>query len=81
MLHLGLPGIHKRMDGPWGDDANGWITVLRKAHAAGLETNLELCSIPVERLRGLARPCLPHLDLLIVNDFEIGAITGTGIAA
>jgi sugar/nucleoside kinase (ribokinase family) len=81
ILHLGLPGIHKRMDGPWGDAANGWVAVLRKARAAGLETNLELCSIPVERLRALARPCLPHLDLLIVNDFEIAAIAGAGIAA
>jgi sugar/nucleoside kinase (ribokinase family) len=81
ILHLGLPGIHKQMDGRWGEDANGWVVVLRQARAAGLETNLELCSIPVERLRALARPCLPHLDLLLVNDFEIGAIAGAQTAA
>jgi sugar/nucleoside kinase (ribokinase family) len=46
ILHLGLPGVHAAMDGAWGDDANGWMTVLKKAQAAGIATNLELCSVP-----------------------------------
>ena len=29
-----------------------------------------------ERLAELGRPCLPHLDWLIVNDYEIGALAG-----
>jgi len=29
-----------------------------------------------ERLAELGRPCLPHLDYLIVNDYEIGALAG-----
>ncbi len=76
ILHLGLPGVHERMDGPWQGEANGWTAVLKKARAAGLETNLELCSVEAERLVALVRPCLPHLDTLIVNDVEIGAIAG-----
>ncbi|MDA1154845.1 MAG: carbohydrate kinase family protein [Proteobacteria bacterium] len=75
-LHLGLPGIHEKLDNPWQEDANGWVTVLRKARAAGMRTNLELCSIPAERINTIVRPCLPHLDLLLVNDFEIMAIDG-----
>ncbi|GAB5373563.1 MAG: carbohydrate kinase family protein [Acuticoccus sp.] len=74
--HIGLPGVHDTLDGPWGEDASGWVTVLRKAKAAGLVTNLELCSIPAERINAIVRPCLPHLDLVIVNDFEIAAIDG-----
>ena len=74
IAHLGLPGVHARMDAPWGSDANGWVTVLKKAKAAGLTTNLELVSISNEEIRTLVRPCLPHLDLLIVNDHEIGAL-------
>lgn len=74
MLHLGLPGTHAVLDGPWGSDPNGWVAVLRKAKTAGLETNLELMSIAPERLRDLVRPCLHHLDFLVVNDWEIGAI-------
>ncbi|MGC8468868.1 MAG: PfkB family carbohydrate kinase [Acetobacteraceae bacterium] len=46
------------------------------ARAAGLATNLELASLPPERLAALVRPCLPHLDLLVVNDAEIGALAG-----
>jgi hypothetical protein len=38
IFHLGLPGIHKLLDGPWQGDANGWVTVLKKAKAAGLTT-------------------------------------------
>lgn len=75
-LHLGLPGIHEKLDNPWQGDVNGWVTVLRKARAAGLRTNLELCSIPADRIHAIVRPCLPHLDLLLVNDFEIMAIDG-----
>jgi len=78
ILHLGLPGVHEKLDGTWGDDVNGWVTVLKKARAAGIATNLELCSIPADRIRKIVRPCLAHLDLLVVNDFEIAAIAGLG---
>ena len=75
-LHLGLPGAHFAMDRAWDGEPNGWAATLRKARAAGLETNLEMMSIPAARVAELGRPCLPHLDTLIVNDFEIGALAG-----
>ena len=74
LFHLGLPGIHDIMDGAWHDDANGWVATLRKARAASLKTNMELASIAPQRLAALVRPCLPHLDLLVVNDHEIAGI-------
>ncbi len=76
ILHLGLPGAHRTMDRPWREDANGWAAVLRRARASGLAANLELMTIPAARIAELARPCLPHLDTLIVNDYEIGALAG-----
>lgn len=76
ILHLGLPGIHPAMDAPCGSDPSGWVSVLRRARAAGLETNMELVTIAPERLRAITLPCLPWLTTLVVNDFEIGAITG-----
>lgn len=79
-LHLGLPGIHPVMDGPWQGEANGWVAVLKKARAAGLETNLELVSIGEGRLRQTILPCLPHLTTLVCNDYEIGALAETGTA-
>ncbi|MCQ4628969.1 carbohydrate kinase family protein [Shinella sp. CPCC 100929] len=75
-LHLGLPGVHRTLDSPWHDEPNGWVAVLKKARAAGLETNLELASIEKSLMAALVAPCLPHLDFLIVNDMEIGAIAG-----
>ncbi|MBP2551207.1 sugar/nucleoside kinase (ribokinase family) [Neorhizobium galegae] len=75
-LHLGLPGVHKTLDSPWRDEPNGWVAVLKKARAAGLQTNLELASIDSRRMAALVAPCLPHLDYLVVNDAEIGAIAG-----
>ena len=76
ILHLGLPGAHRAMDGPWRGRANGWEVVLRAAREAGLLTNLEMMTTTAERLAELGRPCLPYLDTLIVNDFEIGALAG-----
>lgn len=76
ILHLGMPGVHKTMDAPWHDDPNGWVTVLRKARAAGLVTNIELGSIDRDLLARLMHPCLPYLDLGVVNDVEIGALGG-----
>ncbi|MEL6745938.1 MAG: carbohydrate kinase family protein [Pseudomonadota bacterium] len=76
ILHLGLPGIHERMDSPWENDANGWVTVLKNAQSLGLKTNLELCSLTPEALQSLVQPCLPHLNYLIVNNYEIAAVAG-----
>ena len=74
VLHLGLPGAHKQLDAPWGGETTGWAAVLRKARAAGLRTNLELVSTEREKVTRFGRSCLPWLDLLIVNDYEIGCV-------
>jgi sugar/nucleoside kinase (ribokinase family) len=76
ILHLGLPGAHAAMDVPCRGQANGWVAVLKAAKGAGLLTNLEMMTTSAERLAELGRPCLPHLDFLIVNDYEIGALAG-----
>ena len=76
LFHLGLLGVHATMDAPWDGHANGWVATLIKARAAGLTCNLELCSVDRDLIGKLARPCLPHLDLFVVNDFEIGSVAG-----
>lgn len=74
MLHLGLPGTHKFLDAQWQEDPNGWVTILKRARAQGLRTNMEVMSIPRDDLRRIMLPCLEHLDFLVVNDYEIGAL-------
>jgi len=76
IVHLGLPGVHRLLDAPWQDDTNGWVTILKKAKAAGLTTNFELMMLEPQRLAGIIQPCLPYLDYLVVNDWEIGALAG-----
>lgn len=76
ILHLGMPGTQVTMDEPWGSDPSGWVTVARKARAAGLKTNIELCPIPAERIAALGRPILPYLDYVVINDAEAGALAG-----
>ncbi len=48
----------------------------QEGQAGGDQDQIELCSIPAEELAQLARPCLPHLDCIIVNDYEAGAVAG-----
>ncbi len=79
ILHLGLPGLHDRMDAPWKGCANGWVAVLQAARSVGMKTNLEMCSLPAERLAEVVTPCLHHLDYLIINEFEVAALAGRPI--
>jgi sugar/nucleoside kinase (ribokinase family) len=75
-LHLGLPGAHAKMDAPWRQDETGWANVLKRARAAGLKTNLEMVSTSRERVAAFGHSAAPHLDLMIVNDYEIGCLAG-----
>jgi len=79
ILHAGAPGLHAILDTHTSSDAgndpgNGWSALLAKAQAAGLHTNLELVSLLPERIRAVALPCLPHLDSIVVNEFEAAAV-------
>jgi sugar/nucleoside kinase (ribokinase family) len=76
ILHAGAPGIHPIMDRPLPGGGNGWSALLRRAQAAGLHTNLELVSLRPERTAEVALPCLPHLDSIVINELEAGALTG-----
>ena len=76
ILHAGAPGIHPVMDRPRPDGGNGWSALLQRAQAAGLHTNLELVSLEPDRIAEVALPCLPHLDSIVINELEAGALTG-----
>jgi sugar/nucleoside kinase (ribokinase family) len=76
IAHFGLPTVHKTMDQRWQDQENGWVASLKEAQKHGLHTNLELVAADEEKLQKIVGPCLPFLSSLVVNDYEIGAITG-----
>jgi sugar/nucleoside kinase (ribokinase family) len=79
ILHVGAPGIHPLMDEDVPGDGNGWSALLARGRAAGLRTNLELVSIDPDRVAELARPCLPLLDSLVVNELEASAVSGIDV--
>ncbi len=79
LLHLGLLGLHKTMDSPWKEYANGWVAVLAAAKAEGIATNLELVSIAEEKIQLIATPCLAYLDTLIINEYELSALAATSV--
>src|SRR5262245_12209902 len=76
ILHAGAPGIHPVMDRPQPGGGNGWSDLLRRARAAGLHTNMEMVSLAPDRTAQVALPCLPHLDSIVINELEAGALTG-----
>lgn len=76
ILHAGAPGIHDLMDTLRPGGGNGWSALLARARAAGMHTNLELVDLPPARMADVAAPCLPHLDSIVVNELEAGALTG-----
>ena len=76
ILHVGAPGIHLLMDTPLSDGGNGWSVFLSRAREAGLHINLELVSLPPDRLTEIALPCLPYVDSIVINEVEAGALTG-----
>ena len=79
VLHAGAPGIHPVMDGPRPGGGNGWSALLQRAQAAGLHTNMEMVSLAPDRTTRVARPCLPHLDSIVINELEAGALTGIDV--
>jgi sugar/nucleoside kinase (ribokinase family) len=76
ILHAGAPGIHPVMDRARPGGGNGWSALLQRAQAAGLHTNLEMVSLAPDRTAQVARPCLPCLDSIVINELEAGALTG-----
>jgi len=77
LCHCGACGLHARLDAGKGPDAaQGWVDVLSRAGMAGTHTNMEMVSLDAPVLRRLARPCLPLLDSVIVNEVEAEAVTG-----
>ena len=76
ILHAGAPGLFERIDATRPDGDTGWSALLRRAQAAGIHTNLEMATLAPARNLAVVGPCLPHLDSIVVNELEAGALTG-----
>jgi sugar/nucleoside kinase (ribokinase family) len=76
MFYAGSPGVMRTMD-----EGGLWPELFRRAKARGFRTCLELVPVAKPIIRRLVPPCLPHCDILVINDHEAEAITGDTIVA
>jgi sugar/nucleoside kinase (ribokinase family) len=67
---LGYLGFLPRLDAIDSDGLNPATRLLRDAQAAGMITAADLVSAPNPDLRRRLAPCLPHLDILFLNEWE-----------
>ena len=63
------------------DGLNGSARLLRDARQMGMLTAADLVSAPNPNLRAQIVPCLPHLDILFLNEWEAAQLLGTASQA
>ncbi len=67
---LGYLGFLPGLDAVGADGTNASARLLKQARAAGMTTAADLVSAPNLQLRAQVVPCLPHLDILFLNEWE-----------
>jgi sugar/nucleoside kinase (ribokinase family) len=72
---LGYLGFFPLLDAV-SEGSNGSARLLREARQAGMLTAADLVSAPNPNLRSQIVPCLPHLDILFLNEWEAGQLLG-----
>ena len=73
IFYAGAPGLLPAMDA---DPDGQWAGLFARAKASGFKTSIEMVTISKAENARMVKPCIPHLDYLIVNDDEAGAIAG-----
>lgn len=77
IFHIGYLLLLDQLDVLAGDGTTGASRLLEKASALGFKTSADLVSEDSDRFSAVIRPVLPHLDYLILNEFE--AVRSTGV--
>ena len=67
---LGYLGFLPLLDAVGADGTNATARLLQSARVAGMTTAADLVSARNPKLREQVRPCLPHLDILFLNEWE-----------
>jgi sugar/nucleoside kinase (ribokinase family) len=73
IFYAGAPGLLPAMDA---DPEGQWAGLFARAREAGFKTSIEMVTTSKAENERIVKPCIPHLDYLIVNDDEAGAIAG-----
>ncbi|HEV2434556.1 MAG TPA: carbohydrate kinase family protein [Verrucomicrobiae bacterium] len=78
---LGYLGFLPLLDALDASGLNGSARLLRDARAAGMFTAADLVSARNPNLRAQITPCLPHLDILFLNEWEAGQLLKTDVSS
>ncbi len=79
IFHLGYVLLLDALDELADDGTTGAARVLRRAREQGFKTSLDVVSEDSDRFAALVVPALPHVDYLIVNEFEASRSTGIDV--
>jgi sugar/nucleoside kinase (ribokinase family) len=78
---LGYLGFLPLLDAVDASGLNGSARLLKDAQAAGMLTAADLVSARNPNLRVQIAPCLPHLDILFLNEWEAGQLLKTEVSS
>lgn len=80
ILHLGYILLLDRLDRIAEDGTTGIARLLRRARECGFKTSVDVVSEDSDRFVTTVTPALPHVDYLVINEFEASRSTGTEIS-
>jgi sugar/nucleoside kinase (ribokinase family) len=78
-FYLGYILLLDTLDAPSPGGSPAAASVLARAREAGLRTAIDFVSASADRFSGTARPLLPLVDVLFVNDYEAEQLTGLAL--
>ena len=81
IFFMGYLGLLAAMDACEATGRNPSSRVFEEASRLGMLTAADLVSAPNEHLAAQVCPCLPHLDILLTNEWEAARLTGCSLAA
>ena len=79
IFHLGYVLLLDALDVIAPDGTTGAARLLRQARELGFRTSLDVVSEDTDRFAELVTPALPHVDYLIVNEFEAARSSGVEV--
>ena len=79
LFYLGYLMLLEQLDQVKEDGTTGASDVLKKAKGAGLVTCVDFVSSERDDFAAVVRPSLPHIDYLIINEFEACQASGISV--
>ncbi len=76
IFHLAYLLLLDAMDAIGADGVTEAARLLEAARKKGFVTTVDIVSEDSDRFRAVVTPSLPHIDYLVINDFEASRVTG-----